>query len=102
MTAINRGTFTVLLAALNIILFFGQPGKFYFMLALLISDKVYMNSMLAMWVTQYSPVRRPIARQHTRGTHLYVQICSQEQNYPDSSVARSVVVEMDVNAQREL
>ncbi|KAF7343065.1 hypothetical protein MVEN_01736900 [Mycena venus] len=59
MTAINRGVFTVLLAGLNIVLFVSQPGTFYFMLALLISDKVYMNSMLAMLNTRQYAVQLP-------------------------------------------
>ncbi|KAJ7016903.1 hypothetical protein C8F04DRAFT_1280423 [Mycena alexandri] len=52
MTAINRGVFTMLFAALNIILFLTQPHKFYFMIAILLSDKFYMNSMLAMLNTR--------------------------------------------------
>ncbi|KAJ7115444.1 hypothetical protein C8R44DRAFT_223864 [Mycena epipterygia] len=55
-TAINRGLFTMLFAALNIILFVTQPGTFYFMLALLLSDKFYMNSMLAMLNTRQRAV----------------------------------------------
>jgi len=52
MTAINRGGFTVIFAALNIILFFSRPGTFDFMLVLFLSDKFYMNSMLAMLNTR--------------------------------------------------
>ncbi|KAJ7235246.1 hypothetical protein C8J57DRAFT_1248591 [Mycena rebaudengoi] len=52
MTAINRGVFTMVFAALNMILFLTQPQKFYFMLAILLSDKFYMNSMLAMLNTR--------------------------------------------------
>ncbi|KAJ6450056.1 hypothetical protein C8R45DRAFT_1128265 [Mycena sanguinolenta] len=52
LTAINRGVFTMLFAALNIVLFLSQPGTFYFMLALLLSDKFYLNSMLAMLNTR--------------------------------------------------
>ncbi|KAF7343088.1 hypothetical protein MVEN_01739200 [Mycena venus] len=57
LTAINRGVFTMLFAALNIILFLTQPGTFYFMLALLLSDKFYMNSMLAMLNTRQYAVQ---------------------------------------------
>jgi len=52
MTTINRGVFTMMFAVLNIILFLSQPGTFYFMLALLLSDKFYMNSMLAILNTR--------------------------------------------------
>ncbi|KAJ7265677.1 hypothetical protein C8J57DRAFT_1330325 [Mycena rebaudengoi] len=52
MTAVNRGVFTVIFAALNIILFFSRPGTFDFMLVIFISDKFYMNSMLAMLNTR--------------------------------------------------
>ncbi|KAJ7099738.1 hypothetical protein C8R44DRAFT_810251 [Mycena epipterygia] len=52
LTAINRGAFTMLFAALNVILFLSEPGTFYFMLALLLSDKFYMNSMLAILNTR--------------------------------------------------
>ncbi|KAJ6583052.1 hypothetical protein DFH09DRAFT_1309292 [Mycena vulgaris] len=52
MTAINRGVFTTCFAAINIVLFVSQPGTFYFMVALLLSDKFYMNSMLAMLNTR--------------------------------------------------
>ncbi|KAJ7086194.1 hypothetical protein C8R44DRAFT_821123 [Mycena epipterygia] len=51
-TAINRGVFTMLFAVLNVVLFVSQPGTFYFMLALLLSDKFYMNSMLAVLNTR--------------------------------------------------
>ncbi|KAJ6613844.1 hypothetical protein B0H10DRAFT_2221953 [Mycena sp. CBHHK59/15] len=57
MTAINRGVFTMFFAALNVILFVSQPGTFYFMLALLLSDKFYMNSMLAMLNTRQQAMR---------------------------------------------
>ncbi|KAJ6595364.1 hypothetical protein B0H10DRAFT_2197354 [Mycena sp. CBHHK59/15] len=57
MTAINRGVFTMFFAALNVILFVSQPGTFYFMLALLLSDKFYMNSMLAMLNTRQQAIR---------------------------------------------
>ncbi|KAJ7729599.1 hypothetical protein B0H16DRAFT_1775816 [Mycena metata] len=53
MTAINRGVFTALFAALNMILFLSKPGTFYFMFALLLSDKFYLNSMLAMLNTRH-------------------------------------------------
>ncbi|KAK7039921.1 hypothetical protein R3P38DRAFT_494632 [Favolaschia claudopus] len=52
MTAINRGVCTTIFAALNMILFLTQPGTFYFMIAILLSDKFYMNSMLAMLNTR--------------------------------------------------
>ncbi|KAF7331264.1 hypothetical protein MKEN_00003500 [Mycena kentingensis (nom. inval.)] len=52
MTAINRGVLTMLTALLNIILFLAVPGTFEFMAALLISGKLYMNSMLAMLNTR--------------------------------------------------
>ncbi|KAJ7479502.1 hypothetical protein FB451DRAFT_161586 [Mycena latifolia] len=52
MTAINRGVTTMLTALMNIILFWTRPGTFYFMLMLLISGKLYMNSMLAMLNTR--------------------------------------------------
>ncbi|KAJ6496839.1 hypothetical protein DFH09DRAFT_328532 [Mycena vulgaris] len=58
MTAINRGAFTMLFAALNMILFIRKPRTFYFMLALMISDKLYLNSMLAMLNTRQHAVRR--------------------------------------------
>ncbi|KAF7328638.1 hypothetical protein MSAN_02475900 [Mycena sanguinolenta] len=52
LTAINRGVFTMFFAALNIALFVRRPNTFYFMLALLLSDKFYLNSMLAMLNTR--------------------------------------------------
>ncbi|KAJ7643021.1 hypothetical protein DFH06DRAFT_1333806 [Mycena polygramma] len=52
MTAVNRGGCTIIFAALNIILFFSRPGTFDFMLVIFISDKFYMNSMLAMLNTR--------------------------------------------------
>ncbi|KAJ7105292.1 hypothetical protein C8R44DRAFT_806931 [Mycena epipterygia] len=52
MTAVNRGVFTIIFAALNIVLFFSRPGTFDFMLVLFLSDKFYMNSMLAMLNTR--------------------------------------------------
>ncbi|KAJ6504564.1 hypothetical protein DFH09DRAFT_1365535 [Mycena vulgaris] len=52
MTAINRGLCTMLLATLNVILFVTKPGTFYFMIAVELSDKLYMNSMLAMLNTR--------------------------------------------------
>ncbi|KAF9064974.1 hypothetical protein BDP27DRAFT_1405091 [Rhodocollybia butyracea] len=47
LNAINRGALTTLAAAANIILFLALPGTLYFILGLLISSKLYMNSMLA-------------------------------------------------------
>jgi len=52
MTAINRGVFTMFFAALDIILFTAKPGTFYFMIGFLVSDKLYMNSMLAILNTR--------------------------------------------------
>ncbi|KAJ7925726.1 hypothetical protein B0H13DRAFT_1862808 [Mycena leptocephala] len=40
MTAINRGVFTMVFAALNMILFLTQPQKLDFMIAILLSDKL--------------------------------------------------------------
>ncbi|KAJ7113835.1 hypothetical protein C8R44DRAFT_795856 [Mycena epipterygia] len=57
LTAINRGVFTMLFAVLNVILFLTKPGTFYFMLALLLSDKFYMNSMLAVLNTRQHAVK---------------------------------------------
>ncbi|KAJ7774427.1 hypothetical protein B0H14DRAFT_2631963 [Mycena olivaceomarginata] len=44
-TAINRGVFITIFTALNLILFFSRPGTF--MLVIFLSDKIYMNSVLA-------------------------------------------------------
>ncbi|KAJ6628284.1 hypothetical protein B0H10DRAFT_1990761 [Mycena sp. CBHHK59/15] len=55
-TAINRGVLTMITALMNMILFLTQPGTFYFMLSLLISGKLYMNSMLAMLNTRQHAV----------------------------------------------
>ncbi|KAJ7167271.1 hypothetical protein C8R43DRAFT_169680 [Mycena crocata] len=52
MTAINRGVCTMMFAALNVILFVSKPGTFYFMIALMLSDKFYMNSLLAVLNTR--------------------------------------------------
>ncbi|KAJ7218658.1 hypothetical protein GGX14DRAFT_595533 [Mycena pura] len=52
LTAINRSVFTMFFAILNMILFLTRPGTFAFMIALLISDKLYMNSLLAMLNTR--------------------------------------------------
>ncbi|KAJ7051770.1 hypothetical protein C8F01DRAFT_1174035 [Mycena amicta] len=52
-TAINRGVLTMLTALLNIILFLTKPGTFDFMSVILISGKLYMNSMLAMLNTRH-------------------------------------------------
>ncbi|KAJ6607722.1 hypothetical protein B0H10DRAFT_2439467 [Mycena sp. CBHHK59/15] len=85
-TAINRGVLTMITALMNMILFLTQPGTFYFMLSLLISGKLYMNSMLAMSETaldffsplltflhqaQHAPTRCRAARRHGGGPHLY-------------------------------
>ncbi|KAF7364089.1 hypothetical protein MSAN_01067800 [Mycena sanguinolenta] len=48
MTAINRGVLTMLSAIFTMVLFLTQPGSYYFMITLLLSDKFYMNNMLAM------------------------------------------------------
>ncbi|KAJ7067516.1 hypothetical protein C8F01DRAFT_1247882 [Mycena amicta] len=52
MTAVNRGVFTMCFATLDIILFCVKPGTFYFMIGFLISDKLYMNSLLAILNTR--------------------------------------------------
>ncbi|KAJ7048946.1 hypothetical protein C8F01DRAFT_1239124 [Mycena amicta] len=51
-TAINRGAFTMIFAIINIALFLMTPGTFYFMIGILISDKLYMNSLLAILNTR--------------------------------------------------
>ncbi|KAF7304470.1 hypothetical protein HMN09_00849300 [Mycena chlorophos] len=51
-TAINRGLLTMLMALLNLVLFLVKPGTFDFMSVLLVSGKLYMNSMLAMLNTR--------------------------------------------------
>ncbi|KAJ7476998.1 hypothetical protein B0H11DRAFT_2031557 [Mycena galericulata] len=45
--AVNRGTLTALSAALNIILFLAIPDTLWFFLGLVLSGKLYMNSLLA-------------------------------------------------------
>jgi len=45
--AVNRGMLTAFAAALNIILFLSIPDTFWFFLGLILSGKLYMNSMLA-------------------------------------------------------
>ncbi|KAJ7192597.1 hypothetical protein GGX14DRAFT_594488 [Mycena pura] len=52
LTAINRSVFTMFFAVLNMILFLTRPGTFAFMIALFVSDKLYMNSLLAMLNTR--------------------------------------------------
>ncbi|KAJ7484807.1 hypothetical protein B0H11DRAFT_2413719 [Mycena galericulata] len=52
MNAVNRGVLTMVTALLNMVLFLTEPGTFYFMLIVLISGKLYMNSMLAMLNTR--------------------------------------------------
>ncbi|KAF7296209.1 Saposin B-type domain-containing protein [Mycena chlorophos] len=52
LTAINRGVFTMIFAIVEIILFLTKPGTFYFMIGFLISDKLYMNSLLAILNTR--------------------------------------------------
>ncbi|KAF9032081.1 hypothetical protein BDP27DRAFT_842724 [Rhodocollybia butyracea] len=47
LNGINRGALTTIAAAVNIILFLALPGTLYFILCLLTSSKLYMNSMLA-------------------------------------------------------
>ncbi|KAF5365554.1 hypothetical protein D9757_010901 [Collybiopsis confluens] len=44
--AINRGALTAIAAVLNLILFLASPDTFYFFFGLLLSSKLYMNSML--------------------------------------------------------
>ncbi|KAJ7116898.1 hypothetical protein C8R44DRAFT_983273 [Mycena epipterygia] len=63
-TAINRGVMTMLLATLSIILI---VGTFYFMIALLLTGKCYMNSMLAILNT-----RQHAGRMH--GTIILEQV----------------------------
>jgi hypothetical protein len=45
--AVNRGVLTALAAALNLILFLAIPSTFYFFLGLILSGKLYMNSVMA-------------------------------------------------------
>jgi len=45
--AINRGVLTALCAAINMILFFSMPNTFWFLIGMLLSGKLYMNSALA-------------------------------------------------------
>jgi len=45
--AVNRGVLTAFSAALNIILFLSIPHTFWFFLGLILSGKLYMNSLLA-------------------------------------------------------
>ncbi|KAF9059114.1 hypothetical protein BDP27DRAFT_1302891 [Rhodocollybia butyracea] len=45
--AVNRGAFTTLGAAVNMTLFLALPGTFYYLLGLMTSSKLYLNSMLA-------------------------------------------------------
>ncbi|KAJ6462536.1 hypothetical protein C8R45DRAFT_1108190 [Mycena sanguinolenta] len=58
MTAINRGVLTMLSAILTMVLFLTQPGTYYFMITLLLSDKFYMNNMLAMKAITFEPMIR--------------------------------------------
>ncbi|KAJ7226760.1 hypothetical protein GGX14DRAFT_417322 [Mycena pura] len=51
-TAINRSIFTMFFAVLSMILFLSRPATFDFMIALFVSDKLYMNSLLAMLNTR--------------------------------------------------
>ncbi|KAJ7067622.1 hypothetical protein C8F01DRAFT_1365655 [Mycena amicta] len=51
-TVINRGVFMMIFAIINIALFLTTPGTFYFMIGILISDKLYMNSLLAILNTR--------------------------------------------------
>ncbi|KAJ6506078.1 hypothetical protein DFH09DRAFT_1375146 [Mycena vulgaris] len=52
MTAVNRGVMTMVTALLNLVLFLSRPGTFYFQLMVIVSGKLYMNSLLAMLNTR--------------------------------------------------
>ncbi|KAF7300324.1 hypothetical protein HMN09_00915700 [Mycena chlorophos] len=52
LTAVNRGVSTMIFAIINIALFVSQPGTMFFMIGILISDKLYMNSLLAILNTR--------------------------------------------------
>nr|GAT49941.1 predicted protein [Mycena chlorophos] len=52
LTAVNRGVSTMIFAVINIALFVSQPGTMFFMIGILISDKLYMNSLLAILNTR--------------------------------------------------
>ncbi|KAJ7802424.1 hypothetical protein B0H14DRAFT_1661168 [Mycena olivaceomarginata] len=56
--AVSRGVLTALCAAVNMILFLVQPDTFYFYLGLVLSGKLYMNSMLATLNTRQHLRRR--------------------------------------------
>jgi len=50
---INRGAFTCLGAALNLILFLAVPDTFFFFLGLTVSSKLYMNALLSTLNTRH-------------------------------------------------
>ncbi|KAJ7712918.1 hypothetical protein B0H14DRAFT_3902112 [Mycena olivaceomarginata] len=56
--AVSRGVLTTLCAAFNMILFLVQPNTYYFYLGLVLSGKLYMNSMLATLNTRQHLRRR--------------------------------------------
>ncbi|KAJ7301136.1 hypothetical protein DFH08DRAFT_119698 [Mycena albidolilacea] len=56
--AVSRGVLTALCAAVNMILFLVQPNTDYFYLGLVLSGKLYMNSMLATLNTRQHLRRR--------------------------------------------
>ncbi|KAJ7301151.1 hypothetical protein DFH08DRAFT_120286 [Mycena albidolilacea] len=56
--AVSRGVLTTLCAAFNMILFLAQPNTYYFYLGLVLSGKLYMNSMLATLNTRQHLRRR--------------------------------------------
>ncbi|KAJ6550009.1 hypothetical protein B0H19DRAFT_1264873 [Mycena capillaripes] len=86
MTAVNRGLFTMVFAALNIILFFSRPGTFDFMLVIFIGDKFYMNSMLAMLNTREYAVQ---AGQATGVTQLSLPVYEANPNITKNTITVS-------------
>ncbi|KAF7336187.1 Saposin B-type domain-containing protein [Mycena venus] len=87
MTAVNRGVLTIILATLNIILFFTTPGTFDFMLVIFLSDKFYMNSMLAMLNTREYAVK---SGQGTVVSHLSNPVYEANPNLTSRSQTISV------------
>ncbi|KAJ6550119.1 hypothetical protein B0H19DRAFT_1264982 [Mycena capillaripes] len=86
MTAVNRGLFTMVFAALNIILFFSRPETFDFMLPLFIGEKFYMNSMLAMLNTREYAVH---AAQTSGVTRLSLPVYEANPNSTKTAVSVS-------------
>jgi hypothetical protein len=66
--AINRGALTSACALINLVLFVSVPGTFWFFIGLVLSSKLYMNSMLATLNTRHYIIEKGAANWNSVGS----------------------------------